>query len=57
MRPIARRGDVVAWANDPFDPERDDVELRKPGRPPMVEMWQRVLKFGYWEPIEEGDAD
>jgi hypothetical protein len=55
MRPIAKRGSTVAWVTDPFDPNTDDVELRVQGRAPMKVMWQRALKFGYWEPV--GDAD
>lgn len=54
MTPIARRGDVVAWADDDFDPVTDDVELRSDdGRfEPMRIRWQSALKQGYWEPYE-----
>lgn len=47
---IARRGTTEAWAEEPFDPANDDVELRAPGQKPERVMWQRALKFGYWEP-------
>lgn len=56
MRPIARRGSITAWADENFDPATDEVELRSPGNRPQRVLWQRALKFGYWEPVE-GDAD
>lgn len=46
---IARRGDLEAWAEEPFNPATDDVILRSPTLPDRKEMWQRALKFGYWE--------
>lgn len=46
---IARRGELEAWAEEPFDPRTDNVVLRAPGQPDRTEMWQRALKFGYWE--------
>lgn len=57
MRPIAQRGDVVAWAPDDFDPATGEVELRQPGKKPVKVVWQQALKFGYWEPFGERDAD
>ena len=49
MKLIARRGDIEAWAVEPFDPQTGDVVLRSPGQPDRTVMWQRALKFGYWE--------
>lgn len=54
MKPIARRGDVVAYASEPFDPVEDEVELRSDNDrfPPQKVRWQSALKQGYWEPFE-----
>lgn len=51
MRPIAKRGETVAWASDPFDPKTDKVELRIPGLKPQTILWQSALKMGYWEEV------
>lgn len=53
MEIIARRGELEAWADDPFDPETDEVELRAPGRKPERVRWQSALKFGYWVPAHD----
>ena len=54
---IGRRGDTVAWADFPFDPETDDVWLHAPNQKPQRVMWQRALKFGYWvETDDRGNA-
>lgn len=55
MIPIARRGDVVAWAEEPFDPATDDVELRSESgeSEPVTVRWQSALKYGYWEPYDQ----
>lgn len=45
---IARRGEIEAWADEPFDPATDNVELRSPGREPVSVLWQSALKQGYW---------
>jgi hypothetical protein len=50
MKLIARRGETEAWADEPFDPKTDEVELRAPGQSPHRVRWQSALKFGYWEP-------
>lgn len=48
---------MVAWAPDDFDPATGEVELRQPGKKPVKVVWQQALKFGYWEPFGERDAD
>lgn len=55
MTPIARRGDVVAYASEPFDPVSDEVELRSDDNrfKPHRVRWQSALKQGYWEPYED----
>lgn len=51
MKLIARRGPLQAWADEPFDPATDEVELRTDHDD--IEntrvLWQQALKFGYWE--------
>ena len=53
MIPIARRGSTVAWADEPFDPAIDDVELRAEGLAPVRVRWQSALKHGYWVPVDD----
>lgn len=48
MKLIATNGEAEAWAEDDFDPETDEVELRAPGETPVRVLWQRALKFGFW---------
>lgn len=48
MEIIARRGNLEAWAQDPFDPEKDEVELRIDGKVVGNVLWQSALKHGYW---------
>lgn len=52
MTLIARRGGTTAWADEPFDPAVDEVELRTLGEPSVRVRWQSVLKLGYWERVE-----
>lgn len=50
---IATRGNLEAWATEPFDPRTDDVELRREGEASRPWNWQRALKMGYWEPVKD----
>jgi hypothetical protein len=54
MTPIARRGDLVAWADEDFEPVEGEVELRTASGDRQRVRWQSALKWGYWEPY---DAD
>lgn len=56
MKLIATRGDLEAWATDPFDPRTDDVELRRGGEVTRPWNWQKALKMGYWEPAGSDEA-
>lgn len=49
MKLIARRGETEAWAEEMFNPATDDVTIHTSGLPDQRVMWQRALKFGYWE--------
>lgn len=53
MELIARRGITEAWADEPFDPLTDEVELRSPDIEPRRVRWQSALKFGYWEAVND----
>lgn len=46
---IARRGETEAWADEPFNPITDEVELRVNGESAGRVRWQSALKFGYWD--------
>ena len=49
MIKIATNGETEAWAEEPFDPSTDEVELRVDGEVVATVDWQVALKFGFWQ--------